>query len=115
LLYTVYSIPNIVLPFFGGYLCDMLGAPLAFFLFAVAITAGQVVFAFGVSVKSLGLMYLGRIMFGLGGENMSVGSSVILEEWFRNKEMALAMGLNVAISRIGSVVNNVVSPSESCC
>lgn len=111
LLYTVYSIPNIVLPFFGGYLCDMLGAPLAFLLFAVAITAGQCVFAFGVSIKSLGLMYVGRIMFGLGGENMSVGSSVILEEWFRNKEMALAMGLNVAVSRIGSVVNNIVSPA----
>ena len=21
-LYTIYSLPNIVLPFFGGYLCD---------------------------------------------------------------------------------------------
>ena len=21
-LYTIYSIPNIILPFFGGYLCD---------------------------------------------------------------------------------------------
>lgn len=100
-----------MLPFFGGYLCDILGAPLAFFLFTLAITAGQAIFAFGVSVKSLPLMYVGRIVFGLGGENMSVGSSVILEEWFRNKEVALAMGLNVAVSRIGSVVNNVVSPA----
>ena len=27
LLYTVYSIPNMVLPFFGGYFVDKLGAP----------------------------------------------------------------------------------------
>ena len=33
------------------------------------------------------------------------------QDWFRGKEMALAMGLNLAISRIGSVVNNVVSPA----
>jgi len=42
---------------------------------------------------------------------MAVGSSVVLAEWFQNKEMALAMALQVAISRIGSVVNNVLSPA----
>jgi MFS family permease len=51
------------------------------------------------------------VIYGLGGENMAVGSSVVLAEWFQNKEMALAMALQVAISRIGSVVNNVLSPA----
>ena len=73
--------------------------------------AGQAVFAFGTQIKSLPLMLLGRFIYGLGGENMAVGASVILEEWFRNKEMALAMALNVAVSRIGSVVNNILSPA----
>ena len=41
---------------------------------------------------------------------MAVGASVILEQWFRNKEMALAMALNLAVSRIGSVINNFLSP-----
>ena len=44
LLYTVYSIPNIFLPFFGGYLCDRLGASFAFALFAASLVAGQVCF-----------------------------------------------------------------------
>ena len=55
-------------------------------------------------------MYVGRVIYGLGGENMAVGASVILEQWFRNKEMALAMALNLAVSRIGSVINNFLSP-----
>jgi len=50
------------------------------------------------------------VIYGLGGENMAVGASVILNDWFTNKEMALAMALNVAVSRIGSVVNNILSP-----
>ncbi len=50
------------------------------------------------------------MLYGLGGENMAVGSSVILNEWFQGKEMAFAMALNVAVARVGSVVNNVVSP-----
>jgi len=110
LLYTVYSIPNIILPFFGGYLCDMLGASRAFSIFASFLVGGQVVFAFGTSIKSIYLMYLGRVIYGLGGENMAVGASVLLNDWFTNKEMALAMALNVAVSRIGSVVNNILSP-----
>jgi MFS family permease len=110
LLYTVYSAPNIILPFFGGYLCDLMGASRAFVVFAAALVAGQAVFAFGVSIKSVGLMLVGRVLYGLGGENMAVGSSVILNDWFQGKEMAFAMALNVAVSRVGSVVSNVVSP-----
>ena len=51
LLYTVYSVPNVILPFFGGYLCDMLGAARATTLFAALLVGGQVVFAFGTSIK----------------------------------------------------------------
>ena len=89
----------------------MLGASFAFSLFAAALVAGQAVFAFGTSLKSVPIMYIGRVIYGLGGENMAVGASVILEEWFRNKEMALAMALNVAVSRVGSVINNILSPT----
>jgi len=89
----------------------MLGAARAFSLFAATLVAGQVVFAFGTSVKSVGFMYLGRFIYGLGGENMSVGASVLLAEWFAGKEMASAMAINVAISRVGSVINNFLSPA----
>lgn len=74
LLYTVYSVPNVFLPFFGGYLCDMLGASRALALFSATLVVGQVVFALGVSVKSFSLMCLGRVIYGLGGENMQVPS-----------------------------------------
>lgn len=89
----------------------MLGASRAFALFAATLVAGQIVFAFGTSVKSIGFMYLGRFIYGLGGENMSVGASVILADWFAGKEMAFAMAVNVSVSRCGSIINNVLSPA----
>lgn len=67
-------------------------------------------FALGLSIKSWPLMYLGRIIFGCGGENMNVANSAILSVWFKDKELAFAFGLNLSISRLGSVANNLISP-----
>jgi MFS family permease len=110
LLYTLYSVPNIFLPFFGGYFVDRLGVRLCLLVFAVFITAGQVIFAFGVSIKSWPVMFLGRIVFGFGGESLGVGNSALLSQWFMGKELAFAFGLNLSIARLGSVFNNLLSP-----
>jgi MFS family permease len=111
LLYTVYSIPNIFLPFFGGYFIDKLGARKCLFVFAASLTAGQTVFAFGVSIKSWPVMLLGRVIYGFGGESISVGNSAVLADWFEGKELAFAFGINLSMARIGSVINNLVSPA----
>ncbi|GMI15107.1 hypothetical protein TrLO_g4155 [Triparma laevis f. longispina] len=111
LLYTVYSIPNIILPFFGGFFVDKLGAPICLIIFSTLILAGQIVFAFGASIESWGVMLLGRVIFGLGGENLTVAQSAVLAQWFVGKELAFAFGINLSISRLGSVINNYVSPA----
>lgn len=111
LLYTVYSVPNIFLPFFGGYFVDRLGVRLCLLVFASFITAGQVIFAFGLSIKSWPVMFLGRVIYGFGGESLGVGNSAILSQWFMGKELAFAFGLNLSVARLGSVINNFVSPA----
>ena len=88
-----------MLPFVGGHLCDVFGAARCLVVFAILLTAGQALFAFGVSVSSVPVLLLGRVVFGLGGENMTVALSTLLAEWFRGKEMAFAMGLLVALTR----------------
>ena len=37
--------------------------------------------------------------------------SALLAEWFKGKELAFAFGVNLSISRVGSVINNIVSPT----
>lgn len=110
LLYTVYSIPNVILPFFGGYFSDWLGARNMNVLFAGLIATGQLIFAFGSSMKSFPVMLVGRTVFGFGGESLSVSLSAIVAEWFKGKELAFALGVQLSIARVGSVVNDVVSP-----
>ncbi|KAI8927191.1 major facilitator superfamily domain-containing protein [Entophlyctis helioformis] len=55
-------------------------------------------------------MLAGRVLFGIGGESIGVVQSSITTAYFRNKELAFALGLNLCISRLGSVVNSVLSP-----
>lgn len=60
--------------------------------------------------KSLGVMIAGRVVFGLGGESMSVAQSAVVSKWFKGKELAMALGFNITISRLGSVINGIVIP-----
>lgn len=46
----------------------------------------------------------GYSIFGVGAEVAGITVSKIIAKWFRNKEMATAMGVQVALARIGSQV-----------
>ena len=111
LLYSVYSIPNIILPFFGGTIVDKLGAHYSAFIFASLTFIGQLIFAIGVQYKNWTLMFVGRTFYGFGGESINVATSTLNSIWFQGKELALSFGINLAVSRMGSVVNNWISPA----
>lgn len=111
LLYSVYSFPNIILPLFGGILVDKIGARIAILLFSCLLILGQCVFAFGVSEASFTWMIIGRVIFGLGGESLSVAQSAIVAKWFRGRDLAFALGFNISVARLGSSINSVGSPA----
>lgn len=80
-------------------------------MFGGLITLGQVIFSIGVAAKSWSLLYLGRLVLGFGGESFTVANSALLADWFKGRELAFAFGVNLSISRLGSVLTNIVSPA----
>jgi MFS family permease len=78
--------------------------------FASLCAAGQLIFAIGASYKSWKIMLLGRTIYGFGGESICVAYSTLLSEWFAGKELALSFGIALAIARLGSVLNDLISP-----
>jgi MFS family permease len=111
LLYTVYSVPNTVLPLYGGFMVDKIGIRKMLLLFTSLILIGQIVLTIGVAIKSMPLMLAGRVIFGLGGESLSVGQSTLMAVWFKDKELAFALAVNLSLGRLGSVVNDTLSPA----
>jgi MFS family permease len=103
LLQSVYSWPNVILPLFGGLVIDFVGCRAACILFTVLIFAGSSLFTVGLSLKSSWLLVAARVIFGMGGESQNVASLAIIAKWFRGKELAFAVAVDIAVSRLGSV------------
>jgi len=53
---------------------------------------------------------LGFFLFGLGAETSIVVISKVIVKWFKGKEIALALGLNIAIARLGMGAAMILSP-----
>ena len=110
LLYSIYSIVNIFIPFLGGTLIKKYGNKNMFIAFGIVIVLGQFIVYFGCKNNSIYLMLLGRVIFGLGGENLNVSQMACVVEWFYKSQNSFPMGLTLTISRVGSFANDVLSP-----
>src|ERR1035437_5302794 len=99
-LYTAYSVAAIIIVFFGGMLYDKLGPRWASMLFCTLVLLGATIVAFAHSTWQL---FAGRLIFGAGSESLIVVQSAIISRWFKGKEMALAFGIALTISRVGTL------------
>ncbi|KAG0033640.1 hypothetical protein BGZ82_006032 [Podila clonocystis] len=109
ILYTSYSLPNIVLPWLGGYASDRFGHRKLLLSLSATVAFGHMVVCLGVQHKHVPAMILGRVLFG-AGESLAVAQSAITVKYFRGKELAMALGINLCVARLGSVLNDILTP-----
>ena len=129
---AAYSIPNVFLlmAVVGGIILDRIGIRITGFAFIFIQFIGAIVTAYGATPyfneggwgydfmnsfltqysPALKVTSLGFFLFGLGAETSIVVISKVIVKWFKGKEIALALGLNVAIARLGMGAAMVLSP-----
>ena len=100
LLFSVYSLPNIIMVLLGGILLDIIGIRKAGAIFAALCTIGVFISASGSTFL---IVLLGRFIYGLGAESLIVTMDKILSKWFKGKELAFAFGLLITIARLGTI------------
>ena len=98
--YTAYSVAAIIALLIGGFMIDRLGTRFSSLVFSILVTIGAVVVAFAPSVM---VVFIGRFVFGAGAEPLVVAQSAILARWFKGKELALAFGIGLTVSRLGTL------------
>lgn len=104
-LYSMYSWPNVILCFFGGFLIDrVFGIRWGAIIFAFIILVGHLIVAFGAFTKAFWIMDVGRFVFGIGGESLAVAQNTYAVSWFKDKELNLVFGLQLSLARVGSTV-----------
>lgn len=65
MLYSIYSWPNVILCFIGGFLMDrVFGIRLGTIIYMFILLIGQLIFAMGATINMFWLMIVGRFLFG---------------------------------------------------
>ena len=118
--YGLYTSGYSVLCVFGGLvicgiLLDKWGVRVTGSIFVGMMAAGALLVLHAITAgyapaKSLSLAYVGCMLFGLGSEIAGTAVTRSIAKWFRDGPMALAMGLQLAIARLGTAVALVLSP-----
>lgn len=106
---------------FGGMILDKMGVRFTgmmsciLMLIGCAIKYAAVAGYIGTEGEILGfksqvaLAAFGYAIFGMGVEIAGITVSKVIVKWFKGKEMALAMGLEMATARIGTMLAMVVT------
>lgn len=106
LIYSIYSWPNIILCFVGGFLIDrVFGIRLGTIIYMLIVLLGQLIFAAGGFMGKFWIMIVGRFIFGIGAESLAVAQNSYAVLWFKGKELNMVFGLQLSVGRVGSTVN----------
>ena len=106
-LQAVYSLPNIVAMLVCGVIIDRLGTRKSLSIFGLLVFVGLIVTAL---TPRLGIMVLGRLFVGSGGEALALTANVGVARWFWHGELSMAFGLRGSAARLGSL-SAQVSPA----
>ncbi len=100
-----------------GILLDKWGVRVTGSIFVGLMTLGAALVyitisspAIVASGNSLTIAYVGCMLFGLGSEIAGVAVTRSIAKWFKGKSMALAMGLQLSIARLGTAAALLLSP-----
>ncbi len=118
--YGLYTSGYSVLCVFGGLvICGMLldkwGVRITGSIFVGMMAGGAALVAWAITSglapkTSLSIAYVGCMLFGLGSEIAGVAVTRSIAKWFKDGPMAFAMGLQLAIARLGTAFALVISP-----
>ena len=118
--YGLYASGYSVLCVFGGLvvcgiLLDKWGVRITGSIFVSMMAGGALLVLHALTAgyapaASLWLAYVGCMLFGLGSEIAGTAVTRSIAKWFRGGPMALAMGLQLAVARLGTALALVLSP-----
>ncbi len=109
---------------FGGIILDKMGVRFTGLMSCTLMVIGAFIkyyaveyisplpeagYIFGIRTQVI-IASLGYAIFAVGTENCGITVTKVIAKWFKGKEMALAMGSQVAVARLGTALAMIVSP-----
>lgn len=103
----------------GGMILDKMGVRFTGILASIIMLLGTLLCYFALSTNTLHgellgakstvmMASIGYAIFGVGIEVVGITATKVIVKWFKGKEMALGMGIQVATARIGTALALIV-------
>eukprot|EP01084_Bolivina_argentea_P316457 548554_1 len=107
LLFTAYTLPNIITALLSGILIDIIGINTLLLSTYACDIIGHTIFIIGCIIPNYTLMLIGRCIFGIGAESFATARKPFICSFFKGKELGFALGINLASRRLASSINVV--------
>lgn len=101
LLVSLFALPGPFISLLGGFLSDRYGMKSLGLGCFVWMIGGTSLVGLGAD---LGILWLGRIIAGIGSLTLSVLLPKLISQWFRGRELGLAMGFYNTGVPLGSII-----------
>ncbi|CAG8446828.1 13734_t:CDS:2 [Dentiscutata heterogama] len=101
------SLVNTILPILGGVFIDTFGTSTGSILATSLIAVGNILVALSTNLASFPVMVFGRIFYGIGSGTIVTVQTTILSHWFKGKGLSIAVGVQIATSRLSSFLANL--------
>ncbi len=110
LLFSLYSLPNMLLPLIGGVFIDKVGNSKVMLVTSTLVLIGNLILTTASYLRNMSLFLFGRFIFGLGAETLQVCVNTTIAKWFIGYELAFALGINLSGCKLGGVLTDWISP-----
>ncbi|KAI9277800.1 major facilitator superfamily domain-containing protein [Sporodiniella umbellata] len=106
---SAVSIVNTIFPIMGGIFVDAYGSIWGTLTVNSIVIIGSLLTAIAAKYQSYGLMLASRFIFGIGSGLIVTMQEAILSKWFRTQNLAIAIGLQLSISRLATFLGTLVA------
>ena len=110
-LYSLYSIPNIVIAPFYGLLVAKIGMGNGLLLATFLMFSGSFLMTISEELHSYPVLAVGRVIFSIGGENMVMTWMGATSKWFSGRFLTVAAGCNQTFLSLVCGAGNYLLPT----
>ena len=109
-LYAVYSLPNMIFSPITGYVIEVAGCANSAVIYTSLTYLGQAVIYYGVANGSYLYVFLGRGLYGIGGEGLTILQLTINELWFYGNFLSISVAWCDIVAVLAIMLGNYFNP-----
>ena len=109
-LYTMYSLPNMIFSPITGYIIELIGCNNSAVVYTAITFIGQAIIYYGVVYQSYWYVFVGRGLYGIGGEGLTILQLTINELWFYGNFLSASVAWCDIFAIMGLLGGNFFNP-----